>query len=72
MTTDMKKIYSILLCAGVLAAAAACNVMGLEPTNKVSPKVMLSSEDGVQTFMANLYYRAPFHTTVWANTCTES
>ena len=56
----MKKIYSILLCAGVLAAAAACNVMGLEPTNKVSPKVMLSSEDGVQTFMANLYYRAPF------------
>jgi len=57
--TEMKNIYNVVV-LGLLAIATGCNVMDLQPTDKVSASVMLSSEDGVQTFMANLYYRAPF------------
>jgi len=41
--------------------AVSCNdAMDLSPKDRVSAETILSSEDGVRVWMANLYYQAPF------------
>lgn len=56
----MKKIFrTIAIMAAVLPMAIACNFLEVEPTNKVSPDALFSSEEGIEAFLANLYYQMP-------------
>lgn len=56
----MKARYCIPALILFSLALGACNVMDLEPKDRVSASTILSSEDGIRTWMANMYYRAPF------------
>ncbi|WP_262245899.1 RagB/SusD family nutrient uptake outer membrane protein [Parapedobacter soli] len=43
-----------------LGTSMSCrDIMDLEPLDRVSSDVILSSEDGIRAFLANLYYRLP-------------
>ena len=55
----MKKTAYIIL---ILAAALSTGCKGfldVTPTNKVSADEVVSSPEGIQAFLANLYYRMP-------------
>ncbi|MBQ9311409.1 MAG: RagB/SusD family nutrient uptake outer membrane protein [Bacteroidales bacterium] len=56
----MKVPYLFICTAAIALAAASCDVMDLQPKDRVSSELILSTEDGVRTWMANLYYDAPF------------
>ena len=57
----MKRSYNIIIYAAVAASClASCDVMDLQPKDRVSSELILSTEDGIRTWMANLYYNAPF------------
>jgi hypothetical protein len=58
----MKRNIFLLIISGILFTITGCreDVLELEPLNKVSSEAMLSSEDGIRVFLANLYYQAPF------------
>ena len=56
----MKTRYTLLVLASLMLGISSCNVMDLSPKDKVSADVMLSSEGGIMTFMANLYYNMPW------------
>lgn len=50
-------LFSIVI---FLVTLMSCrDVMDLEPMDRVSSDVILSSEDGIRAFLANLYYREP-------------
>lgn len=53
--------YIILAILAIAAAAASChNDWDLEPTDRISAERILASEAGVRSWMANLYFQAPF------------
>ena len=55
--------HALLSTAIILAAMAgvSCkNQWDLQPRDRISSDRILSSEDGARTWMANLYYQAPF------------
>ncbi len=58
----MKRIPSfIYILLAALATLASCkNEWDLEPRDRISAERILSSEEGIRTWMANLYYQAPF------------
>lgn len=58
----MKRNIFLLIISGVLFTVNGCrnDVLDLKPLNKVGSEVLLSSEDGIRIFLANLYYQAPF------------
>lgn len=53
------KIIIALMLASV-ALASCKNAWDLEPTDRISSSRILSSEEGVRSWMANLYWQAPF------------
>ena len=53
--------YIILLLIAASALMVSCkNSWDLEPLDRISSSRILSSEEGVRSWMANLYYQAPF------------
>lgn len=57
----MKRISTIFIIPLYLLLFSSCrDIMDLEPLNKVSSEVLLSSENGIRVYLANLYYQAPF------------
>lgn len=58
----MKRYIYLWMISAILFAVNGCrnDVLDLEPLNKVSTTAMLTSEDGIRVFLANLYYQAPF------------
>ncbi len=58
----MKHLHlSLLVLLAAAAGAVSCkNAWDLQPRDRISSGRILSSEDGLRTWMANLYYQAPF------------
>lgn len=55
----MKKVIFFFLSAILISASSCRDIMDLDSLNKVSSDVILSDEEGVRIFLANLYYQAP-------------
>ena len=58
----MKKISIILMTVAAIAfsgCTALNDFLDVKPTNKVSAEEVVSSPEGIQAFLANLYYRMP-------------
>jgi hypothetical protein len=56
----MKKRYIFLILSVLSFVCVSCDdTLNLEPKDRVSPTTILSNEEGIRTWMANLYYRAP-------------
>lgn len=57
----MKNIYRFIIIVLASAGLLSCrDIMDLSPKDKADTEVILSTEDGIRTWMANLYYNAPF------------
>lgn len=58
----MRKNFNLLMMIVIVLMMNGCinDILDLNPLNKVSSEIMLSSEDGARVFLANLYYQAPF------------
>ena len=57
----MKNTFRFLLIVLASAGLLSCqDIMDLSPKDKADTEIILSSEDGIRTWMANLYYNAPF------------
>lgn len=71
----MKKIkYILYIAAAVLATASCKGFLDVQPTNKVSADAVVSSPEGIQAFLANLYYNLPiegFDFTAENNPCPD-
>ena len=50
----------LILLIGLTALVSCKNSWDLEPLDRISSSRILSSEEGVRSWMANLYYQAPF------------
>ena len=53
-------ILTVIIVFFIVTFVSCRDVMDLEPLDRVSSDVILSNEDGIRAFLANLYYRAPF------------
>lgn len=57
----MKNKNSIWVILLVLLSFTGCrDIMDLDPLDRVSSDVIFSNEEGIRSFLANLYYRSPF------------
>lgn len=55
----MKNLFLLTISIITLTFTSCQDVMDLQPLDRVSSDVILSSEDGIRAFLANLYYRIP-------------
>jgi len=55
----MKKIIYILFATVLMIPAVSCSYLDVKPTDKVSADALFSSEEGIEAFLANLYYQMP-------------
>jgi len=55
----MKRIKHILFAFIIAVPAVSCNFLNVEPTDKVSAESLFASEEGIEAFLANLYYQMP-------------
>lgn len=54
------KLNNIILGITLVFSLTSClDVMDIKPVNKVSSENLFSSEEGIRTYLANLYFRAP-------------
>ena len=55
----MKKFAFAILTVTAIFAAGCNEFLDVEPTNKVSADAIVSSPEGIQAYLANLYYNMP-------------
>ncbi len=60
----MKK-YSILLIIAFIGLFGCKDYLDLEPTNKISADDLFATEEGMQAFLANLYFQTPIEDFNW-------
>lgn len=53
----MKSLYAFIMC--LFSLTSCLDVMDIKPVDKVTSEALFSSEEGIRSFLANLYFRAP-------------
>lgn len=56
---SMKWNKILLFATSVCCLTSCLDVMDIKPVDKVSGEALFSSEEGIRTYLANLYFRAP-------------
>jgi len=59
------KIFYILFLIVFVGLSGCDDYFEIEPTNKISADALFASEEGVEAYMANLYYQAPIEDFNW-------